>query len=118
MQPTAMQPLELVKAIAEILDSKKAIDITAIHTTEQTIITDYFLICSGTSTTHVKALAEELEFEMKKRHGILPKGVEGRASGWILLDYGTVLVHVFMKEQREYYNLERLWEDSARVDVL
>ena len=111
-----MQQLELLKAIAAILDNKKAKDLTAIHTTEQTILSDYFLICTGTSTTHVKALAEELEFEMKNKHGILPKGVEGRATGWILLDYGTVLVHVFLQEQREYYNLERLWEDSERVE--
>jgi len=110
-----MQQLELLKAIAAILDNKKAQEITAIHTTEQTILADYFLICTGTSTTHVKALAEELEYEMKNRHGLLPRGVEGRATGWILLDYGTVLVHIFLKEQREYYNLERLWEDSERV---
>jgi len=110
-----MQQLELLKALVAILDSKKAKDLTAIHTTEQTILSDYFLICTGTSTTHVKALAEDLEFEMKNKHGILPKGVEGRATGWILLDYGTVLVHVFLREQREYYNLERLWEDGQRV---
>ena len=110
-----MQQLELLKAIAAILDNKKAKELTAIHTTEQTILADYFLICTGTSTTHVKALAEDLEFEMKTRHGILPRGVEGRASGWILLDYGTVLVHIFLQEQREYYNLERLWEDGEKI---
>ena len=110
-----MQQLELLKAIAAILDNKKAKELTAIHTTEQTILSDYFLICTGTSTTHVKALAEDLEFEMKNRHGILPRGVEGRATGWILLDYGTVLVHIFLQEQREYYNLERLWEDAEKI---
>jgi len=113
-----MQQTELLKTLAAILDDKKARDITAIHTTEQTILSDYFLICTGTSTTHVKALSEELEFEMKQRHGVLPRGVEGRATGWILLDYGTVLVHIFLQEQREYYNLERLWEDSEHVEVL
>jgi ribosome-associated protein len=111
-----MQQLELLKAIAAILDNKKAQALTAIHTTEQTILADYFLICTGTSTTHVKALADDLEFEMKNQHGILPRGVEGRATGWILLDYGTVLVHVFLQEQREYYNLERLFEDAERVE--
>jgi len=111
-----MQQLELLKAIAAILDNKKARELVAIHTTEQTILSDYFLICTGTSTTHVKALADDLEFEMKNQHGVPPKGVEGRASGWILLDYGTVLVHIFLQEQREYYNLERLWEDAQRVE--
>ena len=113
-----MQEAKLLKALAAILDNKKAQDIIAIHTTEQTILADYFLVCTGTSTTHVKALSDELEFEMKNTHGLLPRGVEGRATGWILLDYGTVLVHIFLKEQREYYNLERLWEDSERVEVL
>ena len=113
-----MQPFDLVKAIAAILDEKKAIDIAGIHTTEQTIISDYFVIASGTSSTHVKALADDLEYEMKKRHGVAPRGVEGRASGWILLDFGTVLVHVFQKEQREYYNLERLWEDAEKIEAL
>lgn len=112
-----MQPLELAKALAQILDDKKALDIVAIHTTEQTILSDYFVIASATSSTHLKALGEELEFEMKQRHGLFPKGVEGRASGWVLLDYGTVLVHLFLKDQREYYNLERLWEDSERVTL-
>ena len=112
-----MKPLDLAKAIAAILDNKKAEHIVTIHTTEQTIISDYFVVASGTSSTHVKALAEELEFEMKQQHGMLPNGIEGRATGWILLDYSTVLVHVFQKEQREYYNLERLWEDAEKVDV-
>jgi len=112
-----MQPLELVKALAAILDSKKAEDLTAIHTTEQTIISDYFLIATGTSSTHVKALADELEYEMKRQYGVLPKGIEGRATGWILLDYGTVLVHIFQREQRDYYNLERLWEDAEKIEL-
>lgn len=111
-----MQSLDLVKAIAQILDDKKARDITAIHTTEQTILADYFVIASATSSTHLKALSDELEFEMKRK-GLFPRGVGGRASGWVLLDYGAVLVHLFLQEQREYYNLERLWEDGEKVIV-
>jgi ribosome-associated protein len=112
-----MEPFETVKNIVKILDDKKAQDIVAIHTTEQTIIADYFIVAGGSSSTHVKALADQVEFEMKQRHGIAPRGVEGRATGWILLDYGTVLLHIFQKEQREYYNIERLWEDAQRVDL-
>ncbi|MDR1465101.1 MAG: ribosome silencing factor [Oscillospiraceae bacterium] len=112
-----MNPMDLLRVAAKILDDKKAVDLTAIHTTEQTILSDYFLLASGTSSTHVKALADELELEMKRRHGVVPRGIEGRATGWILLDYGTVLVHVFQKEQREYYHLERLWEDAETVDL-
>ncbi|MCL2532027.1 MAG: ribosome silencing factor [Oscillospiraceae bacterium] len=112
-----MQPLDLAIAIAAILDEKKGSDIVAIHTAEQTILSDYFVVCSGTSTPHVKALTEDLEFEIKKRHDIMPRGVEGRTGGWILLDYGTVLVHVFLPEQREYYNIERLWEDAEKIEL-
>ena len=112
-----MTPEALLQAIAKILDDKKAVGLAAIHTTEQTILSDYFLIATGTSNTHVKALADELEHEMKVQHGVRPRGIEGRATGWILLDYGTVLVHIFLKEQREYYNLERLWEDGEPVEL-
>ncbi len=110
-----MNPEILLQTLAKVLDNKKAVDLAAIRTTEQTILADYFLIATGTSTTHVKALADELEYEMKHSHGVLPRGIEGRSSGWILLDFGTVLVHIFLKEQREYYNLERLWEDGEAV---
>ena len=112
-----MAPSELAKKIAKILDGKKAVDIAAIHTTDQTIIADYFVVACGTSSTHVKALAEDLEFEMKKQYGVPPQHIEGRATGWILLDYGAVLVHLFLQEQREYYNIERLWEDAERIDL-
>lgn len=111
-----MEPLNLAKEIVKILDKKKAIDIKVIEINELTIVADYFVICSGTSNTHTKALADDLEYELDKL-GVKPDHIEGRASGWILLDYGPVLVHVFEGEQREYYNLERLWTDANVVDI-
>ena len=111
-----MNELELTKAIAQVLDKKKAIDIKAIHITEYSIVADYFIVASGTSNTHVKSLADDLEFEMSKL-GVEPDHIEGRATGWILLDYGSVIVHVFTPESREYYNLERLWSDAQTVDL-
>ena len=111
-----MNELELTKAIAQVLDKKKAIDIKAIHITEYSIVADYFIVASGTSNTHVKSLADDLEFEIKKL-GVEPDHIEGRATGWILLDYGSVIVHVFTPESREYYNLERLWSDAQTVDL-
>lgn len=111
-----MTSLETAKSIVKILDSKKAIDISLIETQELTVMSDYFLIASGTSNTHVRSLAEDVEDEMTKL-GVEPNHVEGRATGWILLDYGCVLVHIFQPETREYYNLERLWNDAARVDI-
>ena len=111
-----MNELELTKAIAKVLDKKKALDIKAIHITEYSIVADYFIVASGTSNTHVKSLADDLEYELKQQ-GVEPDHIEGRATGWIFLDYGSVIVHVFTPESREYYNLERLWSDAQTVDL-
>ncbi len=111
-----MESLQLVKEIAKVLDAKKAIDIKAIETNELTIVSDYFILASGTSNTHTKALADEVEYELEKV-GVKVDHIEGRATGWILLDYGSVVVHVFQQESREYYNLERLWADANTVDL-
>ena len=111
-----MTSLEKAKNIAKILDKKKAIDIIGIETKELTVMSDYFIIASGTSDTHVRALADEVDDEMKKL-GVEVDHIEGRATGWILLDYNDVLVHVFQPESRQYYNIERLWNDAARIDL-
>ncbi|MDD6063079.1 MAG: ribosome silencing factor [Oscillospiraceae bacterium] len=111
-----MTPKELALKAAEILDKKKAEDIKAIEVTEQTIVADYFVIATGTSSTHVKSLADEVEYELSQL-GVQNGHIEGRATGWVLLDYGAVLIHVFDKESREYYNLERLWTDASEVDL-
>ena len=111
-----MTSLEKAKNIAKILDKKKAIDIIGIETKELTVMSDYFIIASGTSNTHVRALADEVDDEMKKL-GVEVDHIEGRATGWILLDYNDVLVHVFQPESRQYYNIERLWNDAAMIDL-
>ena len=111
-----MTELEKALATVKILDKKKAVDLKAIHITDYSIVADYFVIATGTSNTHVKSLADELEYEMSKR-GIEPNHIEGKATGWIVLDYGTVIVHIFTGESREYYNLERLWSDAEDVDL-
>lgn len=111
-----MTSLEKAKNIAKILDKKKVIDIIGIETKELTVMSDYFIIASGTSNTHVRALADEVDDEMKKL-GVEVDHIEGRATGWILLDYNDVLVHVFQPESRQYYNIERLWNDAARIDL-
>ena len=111
-----MTELEKALATVKILDKKKAIDLKAIHITDYSIVADYFVIATGTSNTHVKSLADELEYEMSLL-GIEPTHIEGKATGWIVLDYGTVIVHIFTGESREYYNLERLWSDAEDVDL-
>lgn len=111
-----MTELQLTKEIVKILDKKKAIDIRAIEIMEHSIVADYFVIVSGTSNTHVKALADEVDYELGLK-GIEPYHIEGKATGWILLDYNSVLVHIFTGETRDYYNLERLWQDAPEVDI-
>ncbi|MDD6275601.1 MAG: ribosome silencing factor [Clostridia bacterium] len=111
-----MTSLEKAKNIAKILDSKKAENINVIKTKELTVVADYFVVAGGTSSTHVRALAGEVEDSMKAL-GVEPDHIEGRATGWILLDYGSVLVHVFDPQSREYYNIERLWNDAESIDI-
>ena len=89
-----------------------AIDISSVST-----LADYFLLCSGTSTTQVKALADELELKLSEQ-GILPRRIEGASSAtWIILDYGDLVIHVFHRETRQFYNLERLWADGVPIDL-
>lgn len=111
-----MKHEEMIKNIVKILDDKKAENIKAIEIRELTIVADCFIIASGTSSTHVKSLAGEVEDGMSKL-GVEPRHVEGRATGWTVIDYDTVIVHVFQRESREYYNLERLWSDANYLDV-
>ena len=110
-------PEEMASAIVNILYEKKAHDIKLLHVTDQTIIADYFVIATGTSNTQIKALADELEYETGLV-GVKPSSTEGfREATWIVLDYASVIVHIFNRETREFYNLEKLWGDSESVDV-
>ena len=102
---------ELANAIAEVLDSKKARDIKVVYVADKTVIAEYFVICSGNSSTQVKALAAEVESKLGLR-GVDPYGVEGRDNNsWLIVDYSHVIVHVFSREAREFYNLDKLYCD-------
>ena len=98
------------------LDGKKGIDIRAIQVRDLTIVTDVFVIAAGTSGTHVRSLADEVEYQMEQA-GYTPRQIEGKATGWSLLDYHDVVVHVFTPDQRENYNLEKLWADGENLDL-
>lgn len=98
------------------LDSKKAVEITALEVGSLTVVADYFVIAAGTSNTQVRALAEEVEYQLGLE-GFSPRGIEGKATGWILLDYHDVVIHVFLQDQREFYNLEKLWADATQLDI-
>lgn len=111
-----MEGYEILKIAAGALSSKKAVNISAIKISELTVLSDYFLIAGGTSGTHVRALADEVEEKLSEA-GVEPLGIEGKATGWILLDYGMVVVHVFTEQARETYDLERLWADGEKIDL-
>ncbi len=108
--------LELTKKIVKVLDDKLARDIEVIKTEEVTIVADYFVIATANSNTHVRALADEIEYQLEQED-IHPDHVEGRATGWVLMQYGGVVVHIFLEDSRQYYNLERLWDDASKIDI-
>jgi ribosome-associated protein len=106
---------DLAHRIVEIASDKKGNDIVMLRTAELTTMADFFVICSGRSDRQVAALSGAIVDELRKE-GIRPLGMEGRESSrWVLLDYGSVIVHVFAPEEREYYGLERLWGKAAKV---
>ena len=112
-----MTPKEMALLLAQAMDSKKGKDIRVLETDGVTTLADYFVLCSGSSAPQLKALADAGEKAMKD-HGILPHHVEGHRGGtWILQDYGDVVVHVFDKEARAFYDLDRLWADAKTVDL-
>lgn len=106
-----------IKTIVKAIDSKRGEDIKAIRISDLTIISDYFIIANGNSSTQVKAIADEVEFKMKEA-GVSPIRIEGyQSANWIVLDYSDVVVHIFYKETRAFYNLERLWNDGETIDI-
>ena len=107
--------LELATAIAKAMDSKKGTDIRVLKVEDLTILTDYFVIGTGNSSTQVKALADEVEYQLSEAgvSVLRREGTEGR--NWILLDYGVVIVHIFYPDTRDFYDLEHLWADAKPV---
>ncbi len=112
-----MSEKELADKISGILDSKKGIDIQIVDLDGKTIIADYFVIATGSSRPHIRALTEEVEIRLREDYKIEPLHTEGRDSGrWILMDYGGVVVHVFHEEDRAFYSLEKLWQNRRMSD--
>lgn len=107
---------QIAAVAAKALDDKKARDVKVLKTEAQTVIADYFVICNGTSSTHIKALVDEVDKQLSEA-GEPPIRREGlRSDIWVLMDFGSVIVHVFTDEARKFYNLERLWSDSEVID--
>ena len=110
-----LKPDKIAELVVTALDNKKAVDIQLLRVSEVTILADYFVICTANSVTHLKTLSDEVEKTLKE-NGETPVRREGqRSSGWVLLDFACVVVHLFLRETREFYTLERLWSDAETV---
>ncbi|MEE0970035.1 MAG: ribosome silencing factor [Clostridia bacterium] len=110
-------PKELAEEIAKVLDDKKGKDIKVIYVADKTDISDYFVLANGTSNTHIRTLADEVEYVIGERE-VKPLSYEGRGNGtWVLLDYGRVVVHVFSREAREFYNLDKLYKEKRAEET-
>ena len=113
-----MRPKEMAIIAAKALDEKKGKEISAIEITDLTTIADYFVIASGTSNTQINALCGAVEKALNEQAGEDPLRREGYRDGtWVLLDYGSIVIHIFSQEAREFYSLERLWNDGKPVDL-
>ncbi|MBX7226011.1 MAG: ribosome silencing factor [Chitinophagales bacterium] len=109
-----ISPDELNEIIVDLIQDRKGKDIKSLHLEAiPEAVTDYFIICNGDSSTQVRAIADHIEEDLKEKRGIRAFHVEGKSYGeWCLLDYGSIIVHVFTKEKRDYYQLEELWCDA------
>ena len=112
-----LNPKELAIAVTKALDEKKGMDIRLLKIDKVSSLADYFLICTGTSNTHVKTLCDYAEYTLEQL-GEPMLGREGhRGNTWELLDFGSIVVHVFTEEAREFYSLERLWADAEEINI-
>lgn len=108
---------EIARLAYEALDDKKAEDIKILEIGNLTVIADYFLIANGTNSSQVQALVDNV-LEVLNKRGYDPKRIEGiRSTNWILMDYGDVIIHIFSKEDRLFYDLERIWRDGKLVSI-
>ena len=112
-----LSSLEMTKIAVKALDARSARDISVLETRDVTVLADYFVICTANNPTHIKTLTDEVE-RLLDEQGEKVLHEEGyRAGGWVLLDYGCLIVHLFTKENRQFYGLERLWGDAPALNV-
>ncbi len=116
-EKTVISPRDLANEAAKALSSKRGREIRLLYIEKQTVLADYFVICTGTSNTQIRALADEVDYKLSEL-GCPPLRREGVNDGtWALLDFGSVIVHVFARDARGFYNLENLWNDAEEIDL-
>ena len=111
-------PRSLAEEIYHVLDAHRGEDIVVLRVGEKIDITEYFVLCTAHATTQVRSLTDEVEFKLGEA-GVKPFASEGRGdkNSWMVLDYGTVMVHIFTRDAREFYNLDKLYSDTEKVEV-
>jgi ribosome-associated protein len=122
-EPLEIEKLKLIEemtaTVVQVLDEKKGQDVEVLRVAEKTTLADVFVVASGTSSTHVKTLADAVEEKLKEVYGLYPGHVEGlEKRNWVLLDYGDMIVHVMLPEDRMHYQLESLWRPGSGREIL
>lgn len=111
-----MEAFEILKIAANALNQKKAKEMVALRIENLTTLGEYFLICTAGSTTQLRALCDEAEDKLKE-NGVLVNHIEGKSTGWVCLDYGSVIIHIFTRSERDYYGLVEMWKDSETINL-
>ena len=112
-----MELKEIVKKIYNIIEEKKGEDIKVIDIAKVSAIADYFIIASANNINQVQAISDEIDFILGKE-GIMPKAIEGnKNASWMLLDYNDIVVHIFLREGRAFYDLDRIWRDGKEIEM-
>lgn len=110
------QTLEMARIVRQALEDKKGEEVTVLDISKVSVMADYFVIANGNSDSQVRALIENVDEKMQAA-GYTLKQQEGKGGAWVLMDYGDVIVHIFDKENRLFYNLERIWSDGVAVEI-
>lgn len=112
-------PEELASLCVEIAEDRKAENVVQLRLTELSVIADYFVLCTGNTEPHIKAIADRIGREVREKLSVRPRAVEGKASSsWVVMDYGFVIVHIMTPEMRDLYQLENLWGDAPKVETI
>ncbi len=111
-----MTTMEKARETVKALDGKKALNIKVLKIDSCTIVADYYVLATGTVSTHIKALADETEYKLDMQN-VKPIHVEGKTTNWIVLDYGDIIVHVFTENSRDFYDIDNLWENAEEIDI-
>lgn len=112
-----LTPYEIAQEAVKALDSKKAGEIKVLETRDLTVLADYFVICTASTATHIKTLSDEVEKALAQLGENALRTEGQRSGGWVLVDFGCVVIHIFLDEARKFYNLEHLWSDAPEKDI-